>query len=105
STAGLLSCASERVFVAWSRSYHPRRRPAASSYLCHVRVAFVLREASTTLSPAPSTSPHSAARHRDGNVMTTTDCAPPDDHLPGVSVFKSYGPFGEEFFKTFPPLS
>src|SRR5262252_6812346 len=36
SMAGLLSCASERVFAAWSESYHPRRRPAASSYLCHM---------------------------------------------------------------------
>src|SRR4029453_17450981 len=36
SMAGLLSCASERVFVAWSGSYHPRRRPAASSYLCQI---------------------------------------------------------------------
>src|SRR5262252_6719387 len=36
SMAGLLSCASERAFAAWSESYHPRRRPAASSYLCHI---------------------------------------------------------------------
>src|SRR5262245_39308573 len=99
SMAGLLSCASERVFVTWSGSYHLTKE--ASRFI--LSVSHARRSPWASLS---KTSRRNSARHQEpgesacgSDVIGQTPCRPPGGHTSvrdDVAVAIESHPLGEQ---------